>query len=899
MNICRKAILGVLIVLGLNATAADKPDLYNKGGVTREKSLGTGSKNHDPNDGQRTVEWIDSLPNQPQSYKMRDWNKVAKDLDKLLFDWHASGSKLPIIKEYEGKGPYTWKTFGFGAYVGRPSLSNGLTAVLNGKLVGIDKRNQDGHDYFKEIQHYFSDQVGMYGYTTGMKGRQKFKNSTHFNLGFYQLYDDNEDVVNFRDQFKSIANVWHEALGTGMGGSKNGWADFGHWGYDFDTKKLYKKREMPWSDCAGGIAYLQYMAWKELVDPKFLESSDWCIRYLEKLQRNPLIEWDLSYGPYTAARRSSEMDDRRYDTHKLVTWCFEPDPLGDRPGWGMAKDTWPKASVQAKGLIGKPEGIGKLFMSATCNTAINMKGLVRYDDRYARIMGKWLLHAANSARLWYANSLPKSHQQPAEKAWADRYDKAYCLTYEQVQKNKLMMQFPVAETLISGSVNGDLKRLVAERETSNPCQILKPIVESTGIKEVEHIWKIPVDKATSRELVIRAQATGPALFDIYYSIGKPKKWTKAVTIKESGKKSGTRKKGKTKKTAARRILAGKATDIYVKAVSRHDNKPNAKTSELAVDYLYIQTTDTTISPFLTGPFQSNKMPFGKSAAEQTCFAIYMATEVGRLAAGFGTTDVEQILEWDLGKADFFKSAYFPTRLYYNPYPVRKSIHVNVGNKASDLYDTVSEKFLVRNATGTVSIKLNPDSARILVTVPANGTISYPKPHQLAVNGVIVDYLFNQKEWFHESFAKGWSSNTKIDDAKLVNPKKNGEEAFACLSEQASITVSIPTSGQSRMEVSYQRKFVDVPDLKGEFICEFNDGHKWTVLERKVGTERAYKSSWKYNYVDLPSSADNNKDFKLRFRTNYSKGKAYLDNVRIRTVSLVKDGHSSLRELNNR
>ncbi|MCX7015733.1 MAG: hypothetical protein NTW86_24805 [Candidatus Sumerlaeota bacterium] len=40
----------------------------------------------------------------------------------------------------------------------------------------------------------------------------------------------------------------------------------------------------------------------------------------------------------------------------------------------------------------------------------------------------------------------------------------------------------------------------------------------------------------------------------------------------------------------------------------------------------------------------------------------MSFEVGRLATGFGTTDVEQILAWDLNEADFFKSSCYPTHL---------------------------------------------------------------------------------------------------------------------------------------------------------------------------------------------------------------------------------------------
>jgi hypothetical protein len=39
--------------------------------------------------------------------------------------------------------------------------------------------------------------------------------------------------------------------------------------------------------------------------------------------------------------------------------------------------------------------------------------LVRYDPRYARAIGKWMLNLANSARLFYPTELPADHQSCA------------------------------------------------------------------------------------------------------------------------------------------------------------------------------------------------------------------------------------------------------------------------------------------------------------------------------------------------------------------------------------------------------------------------------------------------------------------------------------------------------
>jgi hypothetical protein len=43
--------------------------------------------------------------------------------------------------------------------------------------------------------------------------------------------------------------------------------------------------------------------------------------------------------------------------------------------------------------------------------------LVRYDDRYARAIGKWMLNLANAARLFYPGKLPEGHESCA--FWKD------------------------------------------------------------------------------------------------------------------------------------------------------------------------------------------------------------------------------------------------------------------------------------------------------------------------------------------------------------------------------------------------------------------------------------------------------------------------------------------------
>jgi hypothetical protein len=58
--------------------------------------------------------------------------------------------------------------------------------------------------------------------------------------------------------------------------------------------------------------------------------------------------------------------------------------------------------------------------------------LVRYDDRYARAIGKWVLNAANSARLFYTAYLPNQNQDSEE--WAHQYDPNSYIGHEAIRQ---------------------------------------------------------------------------------------------------------------------------------------------------------------------------------------------------------------------------------------------------------------------------------------------------------------------------------------------------------------------------------------------------------------------------------------------------------------------------------
>ena len=63
----------------------------------------------------------------------------------------------------------------------------------------------------------------------------------------------------------------------------------------------------------------------------------------------------------------------------------------------------------------------------------------------------------------------------------------------------------------------------------------------------------------------------------------------------------------------------------------------------------------------------------------------------------------------------------------------------MGRKNTDLYDTVSRRFVARNARGTVRVDLPADKAAVLVHIPSGAKLEM-KNGKFIANGVIVDYL---------------------------------------------------------------------------------------------------------------------------------------------------------------
>jgi hypothetical protein len=112
-----------------------------------------------------------------------------------------------------------------------------------------------------------------------------------------------------------------------------------------------------------------------------------------------------------------------------------------------------------------------------------------------------------------------------------------------------------------------------------------------------------------------------------------------------------------------------------------------------------------------------------------------------MAAVLDRTDDERILQVNCLRTDFCHGPAYPTYLYYNPYGETREVPIDAGAAPVDLYDTTRHAFVNRRVSGRISLRLDPDSAALVVLAPSGGVVTR-HGGKLLVDGVIVDYRYD-------------------------------------------------------------------------------------------------------------------------------------------------------------
>lgn len=386
---------------------------------------------------QININRIEQMPNTPAPYEMRNWQQAASGYDNFVFDFNLTGQYLPLIWLNTNTSNYPeHNSFGLHTVVGTtvPASSeaiNLLPAVVGATLAGIDKSNQNGYDFVLMSEEYFNKANGADVYLNHPDGSNwdDWWYDIMPNVFFYQLYDLYPTAGDFPNQFISVADRWLQAAEV-MGGNTTPWhsAYMNYRAFNLMTMTPYSSG-VPEPEAAGALAWIFYNAYTETGNESYGIGAEWSMEFLNSLTSNPSYELQLSYGAYTAARMNAESG-TNYNIEKIINWCFDVGPLRD---WGSIIGNW--GGYDVSGLIGEVNGNNDYaFLMNTFEQIGALVPLVRYDDRFARAIAKWVLNAANAARLFYPNYLPDLNQDSED--WAHQYDPDSYIGHEALRESQ-------------------------------------------------------------------------------------------------------------------------------------------------------------------------------------------------------------------------------------------------------------------------------------------------------------------------------------------------------------------------------------------------------------------------------------------------------------------------------
>lgn len=401
---------------------------------------------------QESIKRVEDMPNLPKPFKILDFNQLAKDYDTKVFDPNQTGKYWPLVWKDNSKKNFDQETFGIYTAMGdvRQGVENHqgifheslatIGSVLGASMVGIDKSNQRGENYVEMLKNYFNSEtkwniimnntcpeVAQLG---GGYARDWWYD-VYPNVLFYAVADFYPKEKDYETILRSVADKFYLADSVLNG-------NYSYSFFDYSTMEPKKSWICTQEDVAAGHAYVLYSAYQKFKDPKYLEGAQSSLEALLNLKENRFYEILMPFGAYIAARMNAEQG-TNYDFSKILNWTFDGTSVC-RKGWGVLVDNWNGYDVS--GLVGSTiHNGGFAFLMNTYDTMWPLVPMVRYDQRYANAIGKWMLNAANASRLFYPDEIPDDHQTiPEEKehtkgviAYEGLIKKAHYEQYENIE----------------------------------------------------------------------------------------------------------------------------------------------------------------------------------------------------------------------------------------------------------------------------------------------------------------------------------------------------------------------------------------------------------------------------------------------------------------------------------
>lgn len=369
---------------------------------------------------QKNLPTVDKMAFIPEPFLIIDYQKLSLDFDHKVFNSSFKDEYWPLVWVDQSRHNFDQDVIGMFTAMGdsrQGSITNrgtfhealgSMGAVLGATLVGIDKSKGE-HNYVGMLKNYFNRENGwniMMNNTNPEAGAQGGGYGRDWwydvfpNVLFFAIYDKYPKEADFDWMARAIADKFYEA-----DKKLNGNYRFSY--FDYEKMEARSSWICAQPDVAAGHSWVLYSAFKKFGDQKYLEGAINSLRSLENNYMNPSYEVLMPFGALMAARLNAEQG-TNFDVQKMLEWTFNGEAKC-REGWGVLADKWNGYDVS--GLMGSTVDHGGYgFLMNTYDMAMPLVPMVRYDQSWAQVIGKWMLNAANAVKLMYPQYIPAENQ---------------------------------------------------------------------------------------------------------------------------------------------------------------------------------------------------------------------------------------------------------------------------------------------------------------------------------------------------------------------------------------------------------------------------------------------------------------------------------------------------------
>jgi hypothetical protein len=369
-----------------------------------------------------TIRTVERMPALPEPLDIRDWPAVSQAYYRKILDPAMAGPGWPAVLLDSSPG------FRMKSYLGDEPAEEALTclsAVVGARLAGLDPRAIHGRDWLADCDAWFDPTHGLFRHT-----RQDRSPVIHADIYGYlpsvlglMLAAQFPENTGLQAKADAVTATFH-TIARGLGCPDR--PDFDVLGWDLEAGKP-GGREEPMNR----LGHAPTVAWVLAIgaDRGGDEAMRACARAALQWQIDHPGRYEVTHlmGPLAAARLNAQPGPK-LDLGKLLDIWFGDGPI-DRHPWGITAGTR-RGGITCDGLDAARWGDDGFyaFSMGSLQGPAWLVPVAAYDPRFARAIGRYALHAANSARLLQGRGLGADHEDHPD--WKARWDPEDLLFYE-------------------------------------------------------------------------------------------------------------------------------------------------------------------------------------------------------------------------------------------------------------------------------------------------------------------------------------------------------------------------------------------------------------------------------------------------------------------------------------